>query len=302
MNAFHSGSHGTVPVTGIVKRDNLTLVPELIIYDRIDINDIMVFTNRLGVIITIQPYGSFKSLDKALADYLTDATNLYTKSYGELKLHVLSKYSKMDTDWNMLIYVSKTELPSMDKHFNRAYVTDSFDINHFKTYGFLDCCFIYESTYYIKEYLNSVVNKRILSKIDAYLIGFYLGAMNKVVKPSTFLVNKDELELYNKIYEHWDISMNLTLNINSTVSIIEMLSFTWKHDKEKRQKLTSYLLTMLSLTLSFTSLYDFFTHALVKQLLTVVFTLLISIVFILFIIDSYQYLKQVIQFKKNIQK
>ncbi|MCV2231502.1 hypothetical protein N7548_01495 [Acholeplasma manati] len=303
VNAFHSGSYGTTPVKGIIKRDNLTLVPELIKYDREDIGDIIVLSNTLGVIITIQPYGSFTSSDKALRDYLGDPSSpKYEKTYNELKTQVLNRYGKSDTDWNMIIYVSKKEIQDATNDLNRLYVTDNIDINHYKTYGFIDCCFIYESIYYIKEFLNNNVNKNNLTKIDSYLIGFYLGTMNKVVKPSSFLVNKDELALYNLIYEKWDISMNLTLNINSTVSIIDMLTFTWKHDKEKRQKITSYLVTMLSLTLSFTSLYEFFEGQLLKRNVTIFYIVLMSIVIVMFSFHFVQYILQFIRFKRHIHK
>lgn len=304
VNGFNDPNNSIKNIKSIIKRDNLTVVPEIIQYETYEVDEIKVFTNKIGSRVTIQPLGYYKNPEEALKDFYTNnnADSSYNKSYALLKKHVLDTYGIIDSDWNMLLFENQDELEYANNNISQIYVINNFDIDDYLTYGFLDCALIYQSVYYIKEFMGELSSYNFLSKSQSFFIGYYMSLISKVIDPSTFLVNKNELDLYKEIYSAWDLDVILRNNINNIYTTIEVLNFTWNNNKENRNKLSTFLLTILTLILGGTSLYSFFESTIVKNIIIIFFSSITSILFILFMIELVKYIIDSIEYKKKIQK
>ncbi|MDY4787869.1 MAG: hypothetical protein SO253_00960 [Bacilli bacterium] len=150
----------------------------------------------------------------------------------------------------------------VDKKIDKVIVDQGYcvipSLSHFSFTTFLDMCVIYESTDCVKTFFDSFRAKSNLTKYELFQLGFYLEGLNAIKDPSLYYVNKNEIELANEFYDLWKITNTCESLINTITSTIDVFSFTFQYQTNKKEKLSSKMFAIFTIILGFTTLYDFF--------------------------------------------
>lgn len=249
-----------------VKRNDLTIVPDILIYDKVESNNICTFQNKLGITLSYTLMGEYNCIQDALNVY-QNGTADYTKAYDKL---TSVKTVKEDFTWNMLILVDPT-IEKEEISYNYI-LLKRIDLQDIETFLFFDACMIFETLKVIKVYIESFGNKSKLTKRENRFLGYYLEIVTSISKPELYLVNSNEIKFMKTYYEIWNIQQiaeSLVVSINAT---IDVFSFVFQYEAAKKDKLSSFLFSFLTIILGFTALYDFFeNNEIVRKWLIIIF-------------------------------
>ena len=181
-----------------VKRNDLTIVPDILIYDKVESNNICTFQNKLGITLSYTLMGEYNCIQDALNVY-QNGTADYTKAYDKL---TSVKTVKEDFTWNMLILVDPT-IEKEEISYNYI-LLKRIDLQDIETFLFFDACMIFETLKVIKVYIESFGNKSKLTKRENRFLGYYLEIVTSISnsglsKSSSINLNSTKSSLIDEI-------------------------------------------------------------------------------------------------------
>lgn len=265
----------------VINRENLTEVTSVILYDLKLVNEnIKVFTNELGASISIQEMGNFDS-KKLVIDAYENNSDIYDLKYKEFK-EVIHP-NQEDSDWNMLLIIDP-EIEEAKIGHNYCLIKE-FDLESYLTFNFIDACMIYQSLLIIQKFINGFKNKSHLTKLETYLIGYYLESVNSIKSPYNFVVNEKETRYLERFYEKWNLKNFTDHLIDSISTRIQIYDFISKYENNKKNKITSRMLTILTVILGFTTIFNFFKTSVMKVIVIVIFGIISLLILIASIND-----------------
>ena len=288
VNAFKYGDSIYCNLKASFNRTNMTNVPESLDTSKIIRDNETLFLSRVGACISLIEMGDFENIKLA-----QEAYDNSKKEYKEAYDKFVSNHKK-DSDWNMLLIVDESCGKPIIK--NSMYISNKIGDEFYQFFNFIDACTIYESIFIIKNLLGDFKPKSKFSKFDLYKLEIYSETLDCFLKPESFYVNSEEINLIKEFYKLWEIESLCRICKDSIKSTTSLFDFTFKNEKEKREYLVSRMFSVLTLVLGFTTLYkEFSSIKSIKILLFVVF----GIFACLLIFDIVKHLINIIIEKKE---
>jgi len=255
LGGVMTDDHITPEIEPCWARKDLVDVPAMIQYSDTYIPDsnVHIYANNVGCNVTLIPYGEFSSHEEMEQDYYSKNTdNLYTKAY-QTSVFAASDYIGhllKDLDWVMPILQGPLKIEE-----NYCYIQDLQEENK-ELVSLIDCSMIYSSVKMISSFISKLCEKRYLSKYEQYQLAYYQMILQAVEKPSCFLTNKTEIEIYTKIYETWSIAATIENATGNAKQAVMLFSFLSDYQSAHENELFSSFLTFFGIVVGLEAIYN----------------------------------------------
>lgn len=281
INGFNIGEEICNIKSSIIRSD-LTSIPDVIKFTIDEHKGITIFRNSINNCVSIQKYGEFNTYKDAYTFFYNDYEKVYNNLYTDC-INIINKQYKMnlqDTDWNTLLCVDdKLEVPLIIEKQN-VIVVNNLDIeNNVNIRAIIDSCLIYQSVSRILNFVKNLIFADELTKFQQFQIAYYSQELTKVKNPDMFLTNRNEIEVYKKIYSEWELGIQIENAIEILNQSISNYSFLWEYRNSKTQKASNLLLTLFTIIVGYPSLKNVVEEFLPSALVY------IKIIFIILIIS-----------------
>jgi len=239
------------------ERKDLVDVPAMIQYsDDFDkAENIHVFSNNIGCRVVLLPYGEFESREALWQDYYygSDAEEcLYDEAYAKAVAAVERQIgeSLRDLDWVMPILQGETEIES-----NYCCIRD-FSAENKELVCLVDCSVIYSSVRMIGSFVSALCEKKALSKYEQYQLAYYQMILQSIERPGLFLTNKEETELYLRLYDAWNIAGSIENATGNAKQAVMLFSFLSSYQSAHENELFSSFLTFFGIVVGLEAIYN----------------------------------------------
>lgn len=303
INGFNVGEEVN-DIKNSVKRNNLTTIPDIIKFTIDEYNGIKIYRNSINNCVSFQKYGEFNTYKEAYNSFYNDNGEVYDNLYLEC-LSVINKQYKVnlqDTDWNTLLCVNdEQELPFVLEKQN-VVVVNNMDIeNNVYIRAIIDSCLIYQSVSRITDFVKKLVLANELTKFQQFQIAYYSQELIKVKNPDMFLTNRNEIEVYKKIYSEWELGSQIDNAIEMLNQSISNYSFLWEYRNSSIQKFSNLLLTLFTIIVGYPALKNVFEEFLPNGLiyLKCIYIILIMIFIFRMIWLQIDNIREIIDFRKR---
>lgn len=242
-----------------IKRDNLTVTPDILKFNSEKIGDDYIFINSINSCLCLCYYGEYDSSKIAYEDFYKNDENInYDKVYARFKNLILNNFKETidESDWCTLICIDNKIEDNYKISNNEIIINSSgiLDNNNLYIISILDCSFIYQAIIRVLNFTNGLVFTKDISKYEQFKLNYYCQEVYKINKPELFLTNTKEIELYKKIFEAWDLKSQIDQSLLILNQSVTNYSFLWNYNSNKSQAYVSSLLAIFTLLVGYSDL------------------------------------------------
>lgn len=236
---------------------DLVNVPDILRYTQTvdEESGAFIFENGIGVVVVLMPYSYFDSYETLKKDYYSseDAT-VYLRQYSAavelVNRRALSEEKVLDFNWVMPIMEGPRD-------FKEEYCCLSgIGTNSKEFVGLIDCSMIYTSVRHMANFIRYICNQKKLTKYQRWQLAYYQMAMQAIELPKVYLTNKDEIDIYTKLYECWRIKENIEVLIDNTNQAISLFSFLSSNESNEDNSLFSSFLTFFGIIVGLEAIFN----------------------------------------------
>lgn len=234
-------------------REDLVDVPSMIQY-RVDGDPKMlrVFSNNVGCRVVLIPYGCFETLDAMMTAYHGNTESGYHKAYAQALKQVeeVSGTTLTELDWimpvvkgNLHIEADFCSVPDLEQEKKELV-------------SLIDCCMIYSTVKMISVFISSLCSRKRLTRFEQYQLAYYHMILQEIENPGSFLTNKTEIEIYNEIYEKWNLNRSIEIAVGNARQAVELFSFLSEYKTRNNSELSSSFLTLFGIVVGLEAIYN----------------------------------------------
>ena len=108
----------------------------------------------------------------------------------------------------------------------------------------------------ISGFVSNLCKKQRLTKYEQYQLAYYQTILQSIEKPTCFLTNKREIEIYQQLYALWGIAANIENTSGNLKQAVLLFSFLSNYKITSEQDLFSSFLTFFGIIVGLEAIYN----------------------------------------------
>lgn len=240
---------------GCWKRKDLVECPEILKYTREIEGNTIFYINNMQCCVFVTKYGDFSCKEEMQKDYDSDAENsIYQSCYNELLENIKKKYNavKVDVSW-IMPFIAKGTLQISSSFVEVASGVDEETLEYV---ALIDCSMIYQVINVMSNFYKNLSTKEELDRFEQYQLSFFVQTINLLKNPAYYLTNSKEIELYEKLYQEWELTDQINIVSELSEKTMQLFSFLATYKKKNKINLVEFFLPYISFVLSYNSIIE----------------------------------------------